>query len=57
MAPEILSGQKYDHTVDVWSLGCIFYEMLTGINVFTGTSKPNLLENIIKGDYKFPKTV
>ena len=57
MAPEILSGQKYDHTVDVWSLGCIFYEMLTGINVFTGTSKPNLLENIIRGDYKFPKTV
>ena len=30
MAPEILAGKSYDHKVDVWSLGTVFYEMLTG---------------------------
>ena len=57
MAPEVLEGNKYDHSADVWSLGCIFYEMLTGFSPFTGTSQTNLLENIAKGDYKFPKTL
>ena len=38
MAPEVLDGNKYDHTADVWSLGCVFYEMLTGFAPFTGTS-------------------
>lgn len=57
MAPEVLEGHKYDHSADVWSLGCIFYEMLTGFCPFTGTSQTNLFENIAKGDYKFPKTL
>lgn len=28
MAPEVLEGHEYDLTADVWSLGCVFYEML-----------------------------
>ena len=57
MAPEALAQKKYNHSVDIWSLGCIFYEMLTGYSVFTGTDKQNLYENIVRGQYKFPKTV
>lgn len=57
MAPEVLEGNKYDHSADVWSLGCIFYEMMTGFSPFTGMSQTNLLENIAKGDYSFPKTL
>ena len=30
LAPEIFSNLEYDSTVDFWSLGCIFYEMLIG---------------------------
>ena len=30
LAPEIFSNKEYDSTVDWWSLGCIFYEMLIG---------------------------
>ena len=56
MAPEVLDGNKYDHTADVWSLGCVFYEMLTGYAPFTGTSQANLAENIARGRYYFPKT-
>jgi serine/threonine protein kinase len=29
MAPEVLSNKKYEYAADVWSLGCIFYELLT----------------------------
>jgi len=30
MAPEMIIQQRYDHKVDVWSLGCTVVEMLTG---------------------------
>ena len=57
MAPEILKGAKYSHKVDVWSLGTIFYEMLTGFTPFTGMNKADLKRNIEKGIYQFPKHI
>ena len=44
-APEILLGSdKYMQPVDMWSLGCIFGEMLGGKPVFSGKSTLNQLE-------------
>lgn len=57
MAPEILRGEKYSTKVDVWSLGAAFYEMLTGITPFTGTSKDDLKRNLDRGQFKFPKGI
>ena len=46
-APEILLGSnKYSFPVDMWSLGCIFAEMLRGKPLFAGTSTLNQLEKI-----------
>ena len=46
-APEILLGStRYGKAVDMWSLGCIFGEMLGGKPVFQGASTLNQLEKI-----------
>jgi len=57
MSPQILLGEFYNHKADVWSLGCCFYELLTGFTPFTGTNKANLAQNIKNGDYSIPKTI
>jgi len=38
MAPEIVSRQAYDKSVDIWALGVIVYIMLTGSPPFKGQS-------------------
>ncbi|WP_234354910.1 serine/threonine-protein kinase [Streptomyces sp. NRRL WC-3618] len=37
MAPEALSG-SFDHRSDLYSLGCVLFEAVTGCRPFTGTS-------------------
>lgn len=43
VAPEIVSGQSFDHRVDVYALGCTAYEMLTGQPPFDGENIPAIL--------------
>lgn len=34
IAPEIISGQGYSYSVDIWSIGVIIYTLLVGIPPF-----------------------
>ena len=31
LSPEMLAGKEYDHSVDIWAVGVLCYEFLTGI--------------------------
>ena len=45
-APEImLTWQKYDVAVDIWSTGCIFAEMLEGKPLFPGKDRTSHIPN------------
>ncbi|KAJ7522008.1 hypothetical protein O6H91_19G078500 [Diphasiastrum complanatum] len=57
MAPEILQSQKYDAKADLWSVGTILFQLLTGRYPFFGNSPAQLLQNITKGEVQFPKSI
>lgn len=38
MAPEVFKGTGYGYKVDIFSLGCVFFSMLTGRYIFGGAS-------------------
>ena len=55
-APEILlSCRNYTKGVDMWSLGCILGEMLSGSPLFPGKSTLDQLERIVAGLPKITK--
>lgn len=48
-APEILLGStSYTKGVDIWSVGCILGELLSGKPIFPGTSTMNQLDRIME---------
>lgn len=34
VSPEVVCGKDYDFKVDIWSVGVLTYEMITGILLF-----------------------
>ena len=47
--PDVLLGNKaYGTTVDIWSIGCIFAEMVSGKPLFPGNSESDQLKQIFK---------
>jgi serine/threonine protein kinase len=48
-SPEILlNSNEYDESVDIWSIGCIFSEILMGFPLFQGENELDQLQKIFK---------
>ncbi|KAI8818907.1 uncharacterized protein EV422DRAFT_569180 [Fimicolochytrium jonesii] len=56
MAPEILRGDKYGPSADLWSFGAILYEMICGRPPFKAQNHIDLLRKIDRGEgyIRFP---
>jgi Tol biopolymer transport system component len=50
MSPEQAKGRATDRRSDVWSFGCVLYEMLTGHKAFEGEDITETLAAIIRGE-------
>lgn len=51
MSPEIWRNQQYDDRSDIWSLGCMIYELAALRPPFLGDSFPELKRNVLAGRY------
>ena len=52
MSPEICAAERYTLHSDIWSLGCIMYELCTKEPPFNANSHLQLVQRIRKGDFK-----
>ncbi|XWS35971.1 hypothetical protein CRYUN_Cryun20dG0042000 [Craigia yunnanensis] len=56
MAPEIIQNQKYDAKADLWSVGAILFQLVTGKPPFDGNNQLQLFQNILRStELQFPE--
>lgn len=62
MCPEILLGKGHNFTADIYCLGALLFELVTGMPPFFSTNASALYERIMKDNidykkYKLSKTL
>ena len=50
-SPEVWKDQPYDNKSDIWSLGCVLYEMITLHPPFRAHNMEGLYNKVIKGNF------
>ncbi len=55
MSPEQVRGEAVDHRSDIFSLGTIIFEMLSGTNPFRAPTAPESMTAILKAEPQLPE--
>lgn len=50
MSPEQARGVGVDRRTDIWALGCIVFEMLTGVRAFRGDTVSDVIASVLKSE-------
>jgi len=50
MSPEQARGKSVDKRTDIWALGCVLYELLTGKQAFHGEDITEILAAVVKSE-------
>ncbi|KAG6212757.1 hypothetical protein E4U34_006994, partial [Claviceps purpurea] len=45
--PEIIFGDRPDLRVDLWTAGCLIFELVVGFQLFYGWVPPNVVDNML----------
>jgi serine/threonine protein kinase len=53
MAPEMIQNKAHNHTLDIWSLGILLYELVHGRAPFTGVHPREISDKIMRGVIRF----
>jgi NIMA (never in mitosis gene a)-related kinase len=52
--PEVWKDLPYDMKSDIWSLGCVFYEMLALLPPFRSNNMSKLMKKVCSGNFNPP---
>lgn len=54
LAPEIIKREGHGTEVDIWALGVLIYEMLTGLPPYVDRCPADVFDRILYEDFEFP---
>jgi len=57
LAPEMIKESGHDHNLDIWCIGILMFELLTGSIPFQGADQQALSSNILKNKICWPKDI
>ena len=57
LAPEIIKKIGHNISVDIWCIGALIFEFLTGKCPFSGQSDNEIFENVLKNKIDWPKDI
>lgn len=55
VSPEILNGQPTSRATDLWALGCIIYQMISGLPPFRASTEYLIFQKVLKVEMTFPE--